>query len=65
MRYLVLCRDLWSQVVETIDRSWCLRREAHGVVQTLLQVSLTVIGEVLAGNRMQTDVGREDDKTGG
>lgn len=65
MRYLVLCRDLWSQVVKSIDRSWCLRRGAHGVVQTSLQVSLTVIGEVLAGNTMQTDVGREDDKNGG
>jgi len=48
MRYLVLCRDLWSQVEWSIDRSWCLRREAHGVVQTWLQMLLAFIGKAPA-----------------
>jgi hypothetical protein len=48
MCYLVLRRDLGSQEVESIDRSWRLHLEAHAVVQTWLQMLLSFIGEVMA-----------------
>ena len=48
MNYLALRRDLLTREEVSIDRSWCLRHEAHAGVQTWLQTLLSIIGEVIA-----------------
>jgi hypothetical protein len=49
MHYLALRHDLLTRKEVSIDRWWCLRHEAHAVVQTWLQTFLSVIGEAIAG----------------
>ena len=48
MHYLALRHDLLTRKEVSIDRWWCLRHEAHAVVQTWLQTLLSIIGEVIA-----------------